>query len=51
MYLNSNYKADLNKTEISISAFKLYNLLFSGKITLQEYLKGLNRLKDNQKDS
>jgi len=49
--LNSNKTVNLNKEEASINAHKLYNLLFTGKITIQEYVKGLKILEDNQKDS
>ena len=51
MHLNSNNTVDLSKTEISISTYKLYNLLFGGKITIQEYLKILRSLQDNEKDN
>ena len=51
MYLNINETVKQNKLEKSNTSYKLYNLLFSGKITIQEYLKTLRTLKGNKEDS
>ncbi len=48
MYLNINETVKQNKLEKSDTSYKLYNLLFSGKITIQEYLKTLRTLKGNK---
>jgi len=36
-------------TEETISRYKLYNLLFAGKISMEDYLKGLRSLEDNNR--
>jgi len=51
MHLDMNDTVHHNMTEQSITSYKLYNLLFSGKITIQEYLQGLKTLQGNQKES
>lgn len=51
MYLNINETVKQNKLEKSNTSYKLYNLLFSGKITIQEYLKTLRTLKGNRENS
>ena len=51
MYLNSNETVKQNRLEKSNTSYKLYNLLFSGKITIQEYLKTLRTLKGNKENS
>jgi hypothetical protein len=51
MYLNMNETVKQNKLEKLNTSYKLYNLLFSGKITIQEYLKTLQTLKGNKEHS
>jgi hypothetical protein len=51
MYLNINETVKQNKLEKSNISYKLYNLLFSGKITIQEYLKTLQTLKDDKENN
>jgi hypothetical protein len=51
MYLNINETVKQNKLGKSNTSYKLYNLLFSGKITIQEYLKTLRTLKGNKEHS
>jgi hypothetical protein len=38
-------------TEKSVTAYKLYNLVFSGRISLQEYLANVRSLKNNERSS
>lgn len=38
-------------TERSFAAYKLYNLVFGGKISLQEYLRYVQTLKNNEGNS
>ena len=51
MYLNINETVKENKLEKSNTSYKLYNLLFSGKITIQEYFQTLRTLKDNKENN
>jgi len=51
MYFDINKTGSNGTTEKNITAYKLYNLLFCGKITILEYLQGLKTLTDNQKGS
>lgn len=51
MHLNTNETVKQNRPEKANSSYKLYNLLFSGKITIQEYFQTLRSLKDNKEDN
>jgi len=51
MHSTINETVKQNSSEKSDTSYKLYNLLFSGKITIQEYLKTLRTLKGNKEDS
>lgn len=49
MHLNISellfYKAKPQKTLTNPEKYKLYNLLFNGRISMKEYLKGVEKLK------
>lgn len=51
MHLNMNETVKQNRLEKANTSYKLYNLLFSGKITIQEYLKTLRTLTGNKEAS
>jgi len=46
-----NETVNNSMTEKSVSAYRLYNLVFSGKITMQEYLRTVRTLKNNERSS
>jgi hypothetical protein len=50
MHLRFDETITHNRTERSVAAYKLYNLVFSGKISLQEYLRFVQMLKNNEGD-
>ena len=51
MHTTINETVKQNRSEKASISYKLYNLLFSGKITIQEYLKTLRTLKDDKENN
>ena len=47
----STTEQDRQQTEKAISRYKLYNLLFAGKIMMEDYLKALRELKDDNSEA
>ena len=47
----STTEQDRQQTEKTISRYKLYNLLFAGRIRMEEYLKALRELKDDNSEA
>ena len=47
----STTEQDRQQTEKTISRYKLYNLLFAGRIRMEEYLKALRELKNDNSEA
>ncbi len=50
MHFNTNESRQGDISEKNVNKYKLYNLLFSGRISLQEYHKAL-RMLDGKKEN
>lgn len=51
MHFNTNESLQENSSEKSVNKYRLYNLLFSGRITLQEYHQALRILNKSKKEN
>ncbi|WP_276503253.1 hypothetical protein [Terrimonas pollutisoli] len=50
MHFNTNESLQENSSEKSANKYRLYNLLFNGRISLQEYYEALRVLGSHKKE-
>lgn len=51
MHFNTSATIHENVSDKTVGKYRLYNLLFNGRITLQEYNKALRVLNDSKKEN